>query len=410
MLKRPSYFASAIILGACLPAGGTAWAAEPLNADQLLLVYNQRDPESTGLAEYYAKARHVPPAHLCPLAIESTADEISRADFERLIRDPIRAYLTKRGLRDQVRCLVTFYGLPIRVGPAPARPDAGPLRAKWQAEFTEGLRVFEALIRELQTIAAPSIPTSMPASRPAEDDLNRYYRVYNAAKQAAYEQIQRLKQQKTDEAEARRMLSVFEQVEGAGRLLSLILPSPGPDNAVAKEQISQARMKIEVEVDAAHDLLALDPRAPERDRGREMLRRYDGLVAYLLSLRNDLARLETAETKAAVAKAQAEHQATRKQGTSPSHSLAAYAGSYEHPGYGRLVVREQGGRLELGLDNLKAPLRHFHYDVFEVDPTVGTTVLSGTASFSTNLKGEVDEVALPLEPGVKPIVFTRVKN
>lgn len=117
-----------------------------------------------------------------------------------------------------------------------------------------------------------------------------------------------------------------------------------------------------------------------------------------------------AETKAAVAKAQAEHQATRKQGTSPSHSLAAYAGSYEHPGYGRLVVREQGGRLELGLDNLKAPLRHFHYDVFEVDPTVGTTVLSGTASFSTNLKGEVDEVALPLEPGVKPIVFTRVKN
>ncbi|MBX3147174.1 MAG: serine hydrolase [Gemmatimonadales bacterium] len=117
-----------------------------------------------------------------------------------------------------------------------------------------------------------------------------------------------------------------------------------------------------------------------------------------------------AEGKAQVAKAQAEHRASQKQGTSPSHPLAAYAGTYQHPGYGRLVIREAGGRLALGLDKLEAPLRHFHYDVFEVDPTIGTSSLSGMASFGLNLKGEVEQVALPLEPGVKPIVFTRVKN
>ncbi|MHB1327346.1 MAG: serine hydrolase [Gemmatimonadales bacterium] len=128
---------------------------------------------------------------------------------------------------------------------------------------------------------------------------------------------------------------------------------------------------------------------------------------------NDWAAIQRpidARNKANAAAAESTFRATQKQGTRPSHSLAAYAGTYDHPGYGRLIIRETGGRLEMGFDGLRAPLRHFHYDVFEVDPTGGTTVLSGTASFSTNLKGEVDQVALPLESGVKPIVFVRAKN
>lgn len=300
MLNHPPHFSIAIVLGVCLAAGRPVPAAPPLTADQLLLVYNQRDPESVELAEYYAKARRVPADRLCPLEIQSTADEISRAEYERLIRDPIRDFLTRRGLRDKVRCLVTFYGVPIRVGSQAVWPDAAQLRAKWQAEFAEGLRAFEDLVRELQTMAAPSIPSSMPATRPAEDDLRRFYRGYNAAKQDAFERIQRLRQQKTGEEQGRRMLAIFEEVEGAGRLLSLLSPNPGADRATAEQQIEQAKRKLKVETDAAHDLLALAPPDPARDRGRQILRRYEGLLVYLLSLQNDLLRLETAESKAAV--------------------------------------------------------------------------------------------------------------
>jgi CubicO group peptidase (beta-lactamase class C family) len=98
----------------------------------------------------------------------------------------------------------------------------------------------------------------------------------------------------------------------------------------------------------------------------------------------------------------------QKQGTSPSHDLAAYAGTYEHPGYGRVIIRQAGNRLELALDAMVAPLHHYHYDVFEIGDPGSIVPLSGLASFSTNLKGEVDQVAIPFEPSVKPIVFKRV--
>ena len=60
------------------------------------------------------------------------------------------------------------------------------------------------------------------------------------------------------------------------------------------------------------------------------------------------------------------------------------------------------------LDDIVAPLRHFHYDVFEIGDPGNIVPLSGLIAFSTNIKGEVDQLTVPLEPSVKPIVFKRV--
>lgn len=99
--------------------------------------------------------------------------------------------------------------------------------------------------------------------------------------------------------------------------------------------------------------------------------------------------------------------AERKAGTSPSHPLADYAGSYVNPGYGTLVVRQVNGGLEVQLDDLRAKLEHYHYDVFQLAGSGGGPDLAGLAEFLTNRKGEVDRIAVPLEPSVAPIVFSR---
>lgn len=94
--------------------------------------------------------------------------------------------------------------------------------------------------------------------------------------------------------------------------------------------------------------------------------------------------------------------------TKPSHDLAAYTGTYEHPGYGRLVIRNSSsGGLEVQLDDLVAPLTHYHYDTFEIGDPGGAVPLSGLATFGTNTKGVVDRVIIPLEPNVASIVFMR---
>lgn len=117
-------------------------------------------------------------------------------------------------------------------------------------------------------------------------------------------------------------------------------------------------------------------------------------------------------TKEAEAKRRAEAArqgllATRKPGTSPSHDLSAYVGNYDNPGYGRVVIRPAASGLELVLAPMVAPLRHWHYDVFEVDGAANGVLLGGLATFSTGVRGDIDQVALTLDPSVRPITFKR---
>ena len=119
-------------------------------------------------------------------------------------------------------------------------------------------------------------------------------------------------------------------------------------------------------------------------------------------------RKQQEEGRARQEKMRQEREAERKPGTSPSHELAAYAGSYEHPGYGRVTIQPAGSDLELTLDKFVVKLKHFHYDVFEMTDPGNTVPLSGRVAFLTNKKGEVDRVGIPLEPNVSDILFSRV--
>jgi CubicO group peptidase (beta-lactamase class C family) len=106
--------------------------------------------------------------------------------------------------------------------------------------------------------------------------------------------------------------------------------------------------------------------------------------------------------------AKAKKQTVRKTGTKPAHKLEEYAGRYEHPGYGTLLVALKDGRLEMTYNDIAAPLEHWHYEVFNVvegatDPVFENTKLL----FQTDVKGNVASVAVPFEPQVADIVFKK---
>ncbi|HEX8323632.1 MAG TPA: TIGR03790 family protein [Tepidisphaeraceae bacterium] len=103
-----------LLAGLLLLGVRTAPASADLRPDELLLLVNTNVPASAALAAQYAKARAVPEARILKLD-SPLGEEIDPATFEAKIATPVRDYL-KSPAGQGVRCLVTFYGLPLRVG------------------------------------------------------------------------------------------------------------------------------------------------------------------------------------------------------------------------------------------------------------------------------------------------------
>ncbi|HVC92073.1 MAG TPA: serine hydrolase [Pirellulales bacterium] len=120
-------------------------------------------------------------------------------------------------------------------------------------------------------------------------------------------------------------------------------------------------------------------------------------------------REQIAKAKQAGEEAKKSGPVGRKEGTSPSHSLADYGGDYEHPGYGRLRVEFEGTtELKITSNGVTVPLKHFHYDIFELGEVTDGPLAGLKITFGYDKRGEIDRVAVPLESTVDDIVFKRV--
>lgn len=104
--------------------------------------------------------------------------------------------------------------------------------------------------------------------------------------------------------------------------------------------------------------------------------------------------------------------ATRRPDTQPGRDLADYAGDYEHPGYGRITITHAEGRLNWAFRGMSEPLAHRHHDTFELpempESPGGLLPDRLALSFSADREGNIASLAVPFEPLVKDIVFTRI--
>lgn len=99
----------------------------------------------------------------------------------------------------------------------------------------------------------------------------------------------------------------------------------------------------------------------------------------------------------------------RVEGTKPSHPLEAYVGVYENEAYGEIPIELTGTSLSGKFNCFEFGLEHWHYDVFKIVESKSTiSLVDGLlVAFQTNIKGDIESLSVPLEPSLKPIVFTR---
>ena len=96
-----------------------------LEPDETLVIANRQISASERIAEYYCKKRKIPKKNIIYLALGYEPREgISRDDYEHSLALPIRRELQRR-FPGEIRCLVTTYGIPIKVGPRGMLPGMG---------------------------------------------------------------------------------------------------------------------------------------------------------------------------------------------------------------------------------------------------------------------------------------------
>jgi len=118
------------ILALLVPSERTL-ALEP---QEILIIANGHIAESVEIARYYCQAREVPKANILSLPLGPKLSEtISRRDYERLLVEPIREEFDTRQLIGKIKCLLTVYGVPIKVGPRGALTEQADARQKLQA-------------------------------------------------------------------------------------------------------------------------------------------------------------------------------------------------------------------------------------------------------------------------------------
>lgn len=115
---------------------------------------------------------------------------------------------------------------------------------------------------------------------------------------------------------------------------------------------------------------------------------------------------EVDKLKEAMEKSKEKSAAERKTDAPPSHPLKDYAGDFEHPGYGVISIALKDDKLAATYNSMDFPMVHYHYDIFEM--TYELFDMSMKVSFFNDVKGNIGTLALPLEPSVKDIVFTRM--
>lgn len=127
-----------------------------LDPSEVAILVNKNSADSVKLGEYYAEKRGVPKNQI--LALDLPMDEdLARSRYADDVVPTVRQWLTDNKLQDRVRCVVTTYGIPLRVNRrVPTEHEKSLL-----GEATKALDVSLAYIVQL-TKLLETIPQALP--------------------------------------------------------------------------------------------------------------------------------------------------------------------------------------------------------------------------------------------------------
>jgi uncharacterized protein (TIGR03790 family) len=157
------------ILLIVLFAAGCCFALGP---EQILIIANSDVNESVQLADYYSKSRAVPAENILKIPLGSDlSEQMSRKQYDEVLASAVRKELTEKQLHSQIKCLLTLYGVPIKIA------SAGPLKNSEQMlpKLTELLdtkeKEFKIALEKLSRLGMKEMAAQNPAPPKSFEDI-----------------------------------------------------------------------------------------------------------------------------------------------------------------------------------------------------------------------------------------------
>ncbi len=105
-----------LLMLAMLTLGATLPANAELQPSQLAIIVNAASADSVKIGTHYAKVRGVPANQILKVNIP-IGETLSRAEWDSKVRPAIRNWVAKNRLQNTIKCFVTTYDIPLKIGP-----------------------------------------------------------------------------------------------------------------------------------------------------------------------------------------------------------------------------------------------------------------------------------------------------
>lgn len=193
----------------------TATARAELTPDNVAILGMAASEQSRQLADYYAEARGIPKSNI--LLLEGQVGKtLPREAWGQQIRPAIRQWLSQDGRKERIRCLVTVWDVPLKIGPRDGQSPETVARREFLTQVRT-LLVGQVLgqMKTLDELA----PGEQTPERPALDqqtDLKTLAAQFESALQAARDRLRGLE----SEEERKQAGNVLERAFLAGAGIS----------------------------------------------------------------------------------------------------------------------------------------------------------------------------------------------
>lgn len=240
-------------LGWLLSAVAPAWALTP---DDIALVVNARVPEGRALAELYAQQRHIPNGRIIEVDLDphspiDPTEEMDFDDYEPKVAAPIRAFLLRNDLKDRVKCLVTFWGMPLGIGSRRLTEQEKDEAAQVDRELVDARAAIIQDVGLLEHLATQLVPSFQP---PTGDDVRQLAHRLDTALPMIVKALSGIKDPAERATRYKQMLSAAQRLLGNDRAtqlmaqpaVALFAPHPAQKQDVAAAQAHVADVQRQI--------------------------------------------------------------------------------------------------------------------------------------------------------------------
>ncbi|MDB5302756.1 MAG: hypothetical protein JWM97_305 [Phycisphaerales bacterium] len=301
-MQRPTPRLIALIFTFLAVLAAPAFALEP---DQIALIVNSNIPAGKTLAEFYAAQRHIPDGRIIEIALPVAkpnvlTEDLSPADYDGVLVPAVREFLTSHHLEKKVTCLVTFWGVPLRVGRRTVSETERKEGPELDAQVAELMPKIQQRVKEAEALAA-EVEKDFHAGEAT--DLDSLSRRADLALNAVLHKVVSIPDAKERTATFEKALALISDL-GGKQITSQMLAQPEFMHIAAKAPSAQELIEAREHSESIQaKLMELQHGAADsgtRAKIREIVRDELGMMNFTRLLHAQLRSFDVSESEAAV--------------------------------------------------------------------------------------------------------------